>query len=97
MKLIVGLGNPGRKYERTRHNVGFAVVAELQASFGGGKIGAGRSRRAFQGEVFDTEINRRHGPHAGSAERVLLLCPHTLMNASGRSVREAVDFYRIGL
>jgi PTH1 family peptidyl-tRNA hydrolase len=87
MKLIVGLGNPGRKYERTRHNVGFAVVERLVSRFGGV-----RSRRAFGGEVFDAEINSD-----AASERVLLLCPHTLMNASGRSVREAVDFYRIEL
>jgi peptidyl-tRNA hydrolase, PTH1 family len=87
MKLIVGLGNPGRKYERTRHNVGFVVVGRLVSRFGDG-----RSRRAFQGEVFDAEIKGE-----AASERVLLLCPHTLMNASGRSVREAVDFYRIEL
>lgn len=81
MKLVVGLGNPGRKYEATRHNVGFRVAAELAAKHGGTK-----PKRAFQGELVETMIN---------GEKVLLLCPHTLMNLSGGSVLEARDFYKI--
>lgn len=81
MKLVVGLGNPGRKYEGTRHNVGFRVVAELAA-----KHAAGQPRSAFQGEVAEGTID---------AEKLLLLCPHTLMNLSGGSVLAARDFYKI--
>lgn len=81
MKLVVGLGNPGRKYEGTRHNVGFRVAEELAR-----KHGVGGPRRAFQGEVVEAQI---------SGEKVLLLCPHTLMNLSGASVLEARDFYKI--
>jgi peptidyl-tRNA hydrolase, PTH1 family len=81
MKLVVGLGNPGRKYEGTRHNVGFRVAAELAA-----KHGATKPKRAFQGEVVEAKID---------AEKLLLLCPHTLMNLSGGSVLEARDFYKI--
>ena len=81
MKLVVGLGNPGRKYEGTRHNVGFRVAAELAE-----KHGRTKPRRAFQGELVEATID---------TEKLLLLCPHTLMNLSGGSVLEARDFYKI--
>ncbi len=81
MKLVVGLGNPGRQYEGTRHNVGFRVAAQLAAEHGRGK-----PKQAFQGEVVEAEIEN---------EKVLLLCPHTLMNLSGGSVLGARDFYKI--
>ena len=81
MKLVVGLGNPGRKYALTRHNVGFEVLEQLAERLGGG----GRKRK-FEGEVFE----------AGSGDgRLLLLWPHTFMNRSGGSVAQAVGFYRI--
>lgn len=81
MKLVVGLGNPGKKYEATRHNVGFDVLRELAR-----KSGAGPVRSKFHGEVTDVPIG---------AFKVLLLCPHTYMNESGRSVQAAADFYKI--
>lgn len=81
MKLIVGLGNPGRKYEATRHNVGFRVLAELVRTFGDGKV-----KGKFRGEVMDAQI---------AGEKILFLNPLTYMNLSGGSVREAVDFYKI--
>jgi PTH1 family peptidyl-tRNA hydrolase len=83
MKLIVGLGNPGRKYSGTRHNVGFVVLAELAR-----RHGTSKPRTDFQGEVVDAAI---------ADVRTLLLCPHTLMNRSGASVRKAIDFYRVEL
>ena len=81
MKLVVGLGNPGRKYEGTRHNVGFDVLAELAR-----RHGQGSPRSAFQGEVVEANLN---------GERALLLCPHTYMNRSGSSVVAARDFYKL--
>jgi PTH1 family peptidyl-tRNA hydrolase len=81
MKLIVGLGNPGRKYEGTRHNVGFAVLAELAR-----KNATGKAREAFEGEVVDATLQ---------GERAVLLCPWTFMNRSGTSVLRARDFYKI--
>ena len=81
MKLVVGLGNPGRKYEGTRHNVGFRVIAELNR-----KYGQGKPKHAFQGEISEAQID---------TEKALFLCPHTLMNLSGGSVLEARDFYKI--
>lgn len=83
MKLIVGLGNPGRKYAGTRHNVGFEVIAELAR-----RHGSERPRSRFHGEILETAIEY---------EKTILLCPLTYMNASGQSVREAVDFYKLSL
>jgi PTH1 family peptidyl-tRNA hydrolase len=81
MKLVVGLGNPGRKYEGTRHNVGFLVIEELAR-----KHGQSLAKKAFQGEVVEAQLGE---------EKTLLLCPHTLMNLSGGSVLAARDFYKI--
>ena len=83
MKVVVGLGNPGRKYQGTRHNVGFEVVDNLAASFRGGRF-QGR----FQAQV--AEI-------VEDSNRVLLVKPETFMNLSGRCVREVVDFYQTPL
>jgi PTH1 family peptidyl-tRNA hydrolase len=85
MKLIVGLGNPGRKYEGTRHNIGFDVVAELARRQAGSPAGA-TFRKGFQGETADGNLG---------GERLLLLRPHTFMNRSGSSVVEARDFYKL--
>ena len=81
MKLVVGLGNPGRKYEGTRHNAGYMVLAELAR-----RGGAPPPKSAFQGETSEVKIN---------GERTLLLWPHTFMNRSGASVLAARDFYKI--
>jgi len=81
MKLVVGLGNPGRKYDGTRHNIGYDVIHSLAD-----RHHADPSRLKFEGELRECQI---HG------ERTLLLMPHTFMNLSGRSIRQAVDFYKI--
>jgi len=81
MKLIVGLGNPGRKYDGTRHNIGFNVVAELAR-----RCGEEEFRKGFQGETADVRVGN---------ERLLLLRPHTYMNRSGGSAVEARDFYKL--
>lgn len=81
MKLVVGLGNPGRKYEGTRHNVGYDVVNHLAR-----RHAQGSPRAAFHGEVLEANLN---------GERALLLCPHTYMNRSGSSVVAARDFYKL--
>jgi peptidyl-tRNA hydrolase, PTH1 family len=81
MKLVVGLGNPGRKYEGTRHNVGFDVLARLAR-----ECGAAAPRKKFDAEVCEC-------PLAG--EKALLLAPQTFMNRSGVSVRQALDFYQV--
>ncbi|MEE8452499.1 MAG: aminoacyl-tRNA hydrolase [Thermoguttaceae bacterium] len=81
MKLVVGLGNPGRRYEGTRHNVGFAVLRELAAKFDHGP-----AKAKFHGEVVETMLD---------GQKALLLSPLTYMNRSGRSVRAAKSFYKI--
>ncbi|MBX3436567.1 MAG: aminoacyl-tRNA hydrolase [Planctomycetaceae bacterium] len=81
MKVVVGLGNPGRKYAGTRHNVGFDVLIQLARQH---QAEAARTR--FEAEI--TEITVR-------GERVLLAAPQTFMNLSGRSVRQIVDFYKV--
>ena len=81
MKLIVGLGNPGRKYEQTRHNIGFMVAAQLCREYGGSS-----PSKKFDGETSDIRIG---------SEKALILCPQTYMNASGQSVRQAMDFYKL--
>mgnify|MGYP001585540209 CR=1 FL=1 len=81
MKLVVGLGNPGRRYVETRHNVGFRVVAELAR-----RQTLGVPRAKFQGELWEARWGE---------VRCLLLCPLTYMNLSGTSVLAARDFYQI--
>jgi PTH1 family peptidyl-tRNA hydrolase len=81
MKLVVGLGNPGRKYEGTRHNVGFRVVDSLAAGPG---VGSFR-------DDFDAEI----AEWMEGGEKVLLMKPQAFMNLSGRAVRQVVDFYQM--
>lgn len=83
MKLIVGLGNIGRKYEQTRHNVGFNVL-DLVAK----RNGASSPKQKFDGNTMDVTIG---------SERGLLLWPHTLMNLSGQSVQAAMAFYQLPL
>ena len=83
MKLVVGLGNPGRKYEQTRHNVGFLAADKLAAL-----ISASPSKIRFKGMFAEGQ---------SSNQRLAILCPHTFMNASGQSVREAVDFFKLEL
>jgi len=78
--LVVGLGNPGREYAPTRHNVGFMVVEELARRHGGSW------RSKFSGEVADIRLD---------GARLALLKPQTYMNESGRSVAAAAKFYKV--
>jgi PTH1 family peptidyl-tRNA hydrolase len=83
VKLIVGLGNPGSRYERTRHNVGFDTVNLLAAQWGWSwEPGRGKSLIA-SGMV--------------GVEKVLLAKPQTYMNSSGSAVRDLVHFYKLEL
>lgn len=80
MKLIVGLGNPGKKYEGTRHNVGFMVIDAYCHKYGA-KLTA---KRKFHGMV---------GELALDGQPVILLKPETYMNRSGEAVRAVQEFY----
>lgn len=79
--LIVGLGNPGKKYEFTRHNAGF-LFADLFADKHNFKI----DRLKFKSLIADTRIN---------GKRCLFIKPQTFMNLSGEAVRDAAEFYKI--
>jgi PTH1 family peptidyl-tRNA hydrolase len=83
MRLFVGLGNPGPRYARNRHNVGFMAVDAIARAHG-----AAPWRRRFQGSVAEAML---------SGERVLILKPETFMNESGRAVAEAQRFFKIAL
>ena len=81
MRLFVGLGNPGAKYARNRHNIGYMAVDEIAR-----RHGFAPWRRRFQGETSEGALD---------GERVILLKPTTYMNESGRAVQEAAGFFKI--
>ena len=83
MKIFVGLGNPGARYAGNRHNVGFMALDAIAARHASTPF-----RARFQGQACEANI---------SGEKVLLLKPQTFMNESGRSVGEAMRFFRIDL
>jgi|SRR5579862_4267748 len=79
--LVVGLGNPGREYAGNRHNVGHMAVDELARRHGGSW------RSKFSGQIADVRID---------GHKVALLKPETFMNDSGRSVKAAASFFKVG-
>lgn len=81
MKLFVGLGNPGAKYARNRHNIGFMAMDQIASDHG---FAPWKSK--FQGEVTEGRLG---------ADKVLLLKPGTFMNRSGQSVQAAMQFYKL--
>jgi peptidyl-tRNA hydrolase, PTH1 family len=78
--LVAGLGNPGREYERTRHNVGWLVIDELARRHGGS------FRSKFSGKLAEVRVGDL---------RLALLKPETYMNESGRSVGAAARFFKV--
>lgn len=85
MKLVVGLGNPGNEYEKTRHNVGFMVVDNYLSKKG---INSIEWKNKFNGLYYQTVIN---------GEKVVFLKPTTYMNLSGMAVRQFVDYFKIDI
>lgn len=83
IKVVVGLGNPGSKYEDTRHNIGFDVIDRLALCQSGTKFS-----RKFDAEIAEIELD---------FQRVMLVKPMTFMNLSGKSVGQIVQFYKIAL
>lgn len=83
MRMIVGLGNPGREYERTRHNIGFLVVDELLRRNGN--------------ESYRVKYKSLMAEVHYQSEKLVLLKPQTFMNLSGQAVREAMNWYRMPL
>ena len=83
MQLWVGLGNPGTQYALNRHNVGFMAVDTIAETHR-----FGPAQKKFQGWLLDGRVG---------AERIIMLKPATFMNENGRSVAEALRFYKLGL
>ena len=81
MFIVVGLGNPGREYERTRHNAGYMTADALASS-----LGAAFSRRGFRSVYAEARIG---------AERVVIVKPETFMNASGFAVSEVMNWFKV--
>ena len=81
MKVVIGLGNPGKKYEKTRHNIGFIAVDNLRKKFN-----IIDEREKFQALVSEKNID---------GEKVIFFKPQTFMNLSGNSVIEIVNFYKL--
>ncbi len=80
MKLIVGLGNPGKKYEKTRHNIGFMYIDMLASKYNA------QFKEKFDGRIAQVNIN---------GQKVILLKPQTFMNLSGKSVNQVLKFYKM--
>lgn len=83
MYVVVGLGNPGKKYDITRHNIGFEVVDEMA--------------RQHQIKMTKTKFKAVVGEGNISGEKVLLVKPQTYMNLSGESVMKIMDYYHLSL
>lgn len=83
MKIIVGLGNPGKKYAQTRHNAGFLFLDFLAKEW---KTGEWKENKTFQALVAETEKGKR---------KILLVKPQTSMNNSGRSIGPLARFYKL--
>ena len=83
MKLIVGLGNPGREYENTRHNMGFMMIDQFATN-----LGVKIDSKKFNGLYTETVIN---------GEKVILLKPQSYINLSGEVIRKYVDYFKIKL
>src|SRR4030043_514599 len=79
MKVVVGLGNPGEKYAKSRHNVGFMVIDEILKTY----VAGPQFNKKFDAILYFLDKNR------------LLVKPQTFMNASGRSVNRIVNFYKV--
>lgn len=82
MKLIVGLGNPGKEYAKTRHNVGFMFVDSVVNKLNG-KFTLDKQKKC---EIYETNINN---------EKIIFIKPITYMNLSGEAVSKVADFYKI--
>lgn len=85
MHLIVGLGNPGKQYENTRHNIGFMALEEIAGHFDFPKF---QEKLKFFGLISEGILE---------GEKILFLKPQTCMNLSGKSIRAVLDFYKIPL
>ncbi|ATG97720.1 aminoacyl-tRNA hydrolase [Mesoplasma lactucae] len=81
MKLVVGLGNPGKEYENTRHNAGFIAINLLLK-----KYGYQTNKTEFKAETYYSTVN---------GEKVVFMKPQTFMNLSGEAIRPFMDYYKV--
>lgn len=96
MKLIVGLGNPGEKYEKTKHNLGFVVVDQFLKDFESTRDTIWKDNKKFKSDIAEIEWNRRcAGSGQAITEKVILVKPKTYMNNSGMAVKLLVTYYKI--
>jgi peptidyl-tRNA hydrolase, PTH1 family len=89
-RLIVGLGNPGAKYDRTRHNIGFDLIDQLAKRW---QIPVSDQKR-FQGMVGEGWVNSL-AKTLRERQKIVLLKPQTFMNLSGQAVRSVLDWYKL--
>ena len=85
MKLIIGLGNPGKQYANTRHNAGFIILDEILKSLGFPEFSPNKK---FEAEISETTIE---------GEKIILAKPQTFMNRSGQSLQSIMQFYKIAV
>jgi len=83
MKLIVGLGNPGKKYDKTRHNIGFVIIDEITKKLQATNC---KLEKKFKSEISEGNSNR---------EKVIFVKPQTFMNNSGEAVQSLINFYKL--
>ena len=87
MRLILGLGNPGKKYQNTRHNIGFAAIDFLFEEWLKGEgFAAWHDDKKFQAEISEGNLN---------GEKIILAKPQTFMNNSGTGASALVNFYKV--
>lgn len=90
MKIIIGLGNPGKEYEGTRHNIGFEIVEKLRTEWNFPEFSFDKK--------FDSEVSDGQMPASlagGSNVKCLLVRPQTFMNNSGEAVQKILSYYKL--
>ncbi len=93
MKLIVGLGNPGEKYEKTRHNLGFMVLEAFLKDYTQVKNTVWDDSKKFKSDIFELEWQPQTEGH--KPEKIILVKPKTFMNNSGMAVALIANFYKV--
>lgn len=88
MELIIGLGNPGKKYESSRHNAGFMAVDKIREYFSteGGPASGWEFNKKFNADISEVIID---------GKKIILVKPQTFMNLSGEAVKKILDFYKL--
>ncbi len=85
MKLIIGLGNPGEKYKKTRHNTGFMAIDSIA------------KKLQITNYKLQTEFNAKCAEGMINSEKIILAKPQTFMNESGKAVKAIADYYKINI